>query len=93
MSSWLFWALLGAAIGYSAGTRKGFGGLYGALAGALLGPLALLMFLAKPAGGPGSSRRKCPSCDEWISSAAKVCPRCQRETGVRDNPYAQPAKR
>lgn len=94
---YLAWIVLGALIGMVAAQRKGFGTGYGLMAGALLGPfLAPLMFFAKSAGGPGSERRKCPSCDEWISSAAKVCPRCQRDipqpAAPRPNPYAQPRR-
>jgi len=76
----LFWVGLGVLIGMHAGQKKGFGLLYGAIGGALLGPfLAWLMYFAKPAGGAGSSRRRCPNCDEWISAQAKVCPKCQRD--------------
>lgn len=97
MPGWLWWMIFGALIGGLAGQRKGFGTAYGVLAGALLGPLALLMFFAKSAGGAGSERRKCPSCDEWISSRASVCPRCQRDipqpAAPRANPYAPPSRR
>jgi hypothetical protein len=44
-----------------------------------------LWIVALPAAiivGPGGSKRRCPSCDEPISVAAKVCPHCQREVSA-----------
>ena len=64
---WLFFGLIGLAIGM----RKGLSLPLAFVAGCLLGPLSLLMVFVS------SDKRKCPSCDEWVSKKASKCPRCQ----------------
>jgi len=69
----LFWPALGALIGVAAAQRRGFSVVGGAIGGMLLGLLSPLLFLVSP------TQKKCPSCDRWVSLAAKACPHCTRE--------------
>lgn len=87
----LFWPLIGVLIGIYVWQKKGINLGLAIIVGILLGPLSFLMLFAS-AGGSGT--RKCPSCDSWISKAAKVCPKCQRDIPQPTaNPYAPPARR
>ena len=72
----LFWSVLGAALGYVAGQHRFFSPAKGAVAGFLLGPLAVLLFVVPVAVVPNVRRQKCPYCADWVKSDARVCTHC-----------------
>lgn len=69
----LGWPFIGAVIGYVAASRRGFSPVLGVLVGALLGVFSFVLLLF----GQNSAVRKCPKCDEWISSKASLCKHCR----------------
>lgn len=75
----LFWPLLGAVIGISAGMKRGFNLAGSALGGALLGPLAFLMFFMSGLVSRSEKRVKCPFCAEFVRPEALVCKHCHRD--------------
>ena len=76
---WLFWPLFGVLIGIAAAQKRGFSTAAFAIGGALLGPLAFLLYFVTGVASAAERRKKCSSCDEWVSEAATVCPHCQRD--------------
>src|SRR5829696_7698950 len=83
----LFWMLLGAAIGAYAAQKKGFSTVGGVIGGLLLGPLAFLLFFVNGIVSANEQQRKCPYCAEWIRPEAKVCKHCHK-----DVPPLEPAR-
>ena len=73
----MFWALMGALIGYSASQARGYSAVAGVIGGLLLGPLAFLMFFVSSVTRAGR-RRKCPACAEWVKAEATICKHCRQ---------------
>ncbi len=66
IAAWLFFGLIGLAIGL----KKGLNPAMAIIGGILLGPLSLLMLFVTPEG------KKCPKCAEMIKKEASVCKHC-----------------
>lgn len=72
----LFWAGIGAAIGYVAAERRGFPMATGLVVGSALGPLAVGLFLVPVGVSRPSHQDKCPYCGGRVASTARVCTHC-----------------
>jgi hypothetical protein len=72
----LFWAGLGAAIGYVAAERRGFHVATGLVVGLALGPLAVGLFLVPVASSDTEHQHTCPYCGGPVASTARVCTQC-----------------
>ncbi len=72
----LFWAGIGAAIGYVAAERRGFPMATGLVLGLALGPLAVGLFLVPVASSDTGHQHTCPYCGGRVASTARVCTHC-----------------
>ena len=72
----LFWAGIGAAVGYVAAHRRGFSPTTGIVAGLVLGPLAVMLFFVPGTLSSTVRQYKCPYCSGWVTSNARVCTHC-----------------
>ena len=72
----LFWAGVGAVIGYVVAQRGGFATMAGVIAGAALGPLAIALFFVSLFISPAGQQRECPYCAGMVRAAARVCQHC-----------------
>ena len=72
----LFWAGIGAAIGYVAAERRGFPVTTGVVVGAALGLLAVGLFLVPVGVSRRSHQDTCPYCGDRVASTARVCTHC-----------------
>ena len=75
----LFWAILGALIGFLASQKRGFSPVGGVLGGILLGPLAFLMFAVSGIASKNEQGKKCAFCAEWIKADAVICKHCHQK--------------
>lgn len=88
----LFWAILGALIGYVASQKRGFSPVGGVLGGLLLGPLAVLMFFISGVASAKDGGKTCPFCAEQVKADAVVCKHCGRDVSPRAMYEARRAK-
>ena len=72
----LFWAGLGASVGYIAAHRRGFSLAMGVVAGLILGPLAVMLFFIPLWGSQSVQLHACPYCAKRVPSDARVCTYC-----------------
>ncbi len=72
----LFWAGIGAVLGYVVAQRRGFATIAGVVAGAALGPLAIALFFVSLFISPSVQQRECPYCVGMVPPAARVCQHC-----------------
>ena len=72
----LFWAGLGAVVGYVTAQRRGFSPVIGVVAGSVLGALAVLLFFVPVSVSNAEDQHKCPYCAGRVPSNARVCPHC-----------------
>ena len=72
----LFWAGIGAAIGYVAAERRGFPVATGMIVGLALGPLAVGLFLVPVTSSDTEHQHTCPYCAGRVASTARVCTHC-----------------
>ena len=72
----LFWAGLGAVVGYLAAHRRGFSPVTGVIAGLVLGPLAVVLFYIPLNISTTVHQQPCPYCAGRVTSNTRVCTHC-----------------
>ena len=72
----LFWAGLGAVVGYLAAHRRGFSPVTGVIAGLVLGPLAVVLFYIPLNISTTVHQQPCPYCAGRVTSNTRVCTYC-----------------
>jgi len=72
----LFWAWLGASVGYVAAQRRNFSTAACVLAGLALGPLAVVLFFVPLSLSTPAKESACPYCAGMVPSEARVCHHC-----------------